>query len=362
MTATRRSLISELDDAVRNGSKGERVETLRRITDLFLAGNARLSEEQISIFDDVIGHLMKRVEDRNLAELSQRLAPISNAPNNVIQTLARHDEIAIAGPVLTFSARLTSADLIEIAKSKAQGHLRAIAHRTDIGPSVTDALLDRGNNEVRQSLAANLTARFSDEGMCQLLEYAERDDSLSGRLGLRSDIPLHLLCSLLENASEPVRQDILARAPSAQRAEVINLLEAMGRTPRDDHADGDSTRPHVLKMSEEGELDEISLLQFARSREYVQMMMGLSVICSVEYRDMEQICGGLKTEDLLIPCRAGGVSWNTFRAIVAATPSGAALGEQRIADLKKDYARLAPSTAQRILHIRCRQLSAAQPV
>jgi len=136
----------------------------------------------------------------------------------------------------------------------------------------------------------------------------------------------------------------------------------MGRKPRDDDADGDLARSHVLKMFEEGELDEISLLTFARSQKYGQMTMGLSVMCSVEYRDMEQICRGLKTEDLLIPCRASGVSWNTFRAIVAATPSGAALGEPRIADLKKDYARLAPSTARRILHIRCRQLSAAQPV
>jgi uncharacterized protein (DUF2336 family) len=362
MTATRRSLIHELDDAVKNGSKGERVETLRRITDLFLAGSARLTEEQISIFDDVIGHLMKRVEDRSLAELSQRLAPVHNAPINVVQALARNDEIAVAGPVLTFSARLTSADLIEICKSKPQGHLQAIARRTDLGPSVTDALLDRGNNDVRQGLADNLTARFSDEGMCLLIKFAEDDESLPAKLGMRSDIPLHLLCSLLEHASELARKDILARAPANQRAEVINLLEAMGRMPRDDNADAETARSHVLKMFEEGELDEISLLQFARSQEFGQMTMGLSAMCSVEYRDMEQICRGLKTEDLLIPCRAGGVSWNTFRAIVAATPTGCTLGEQRIAELKKDYARLAPSTAQRILHIRCRQLSAAQPI
>lgn len=150
MSATRRSLISELDDAVRNGSTSDRVETLRKITDLFLAGGARLSEEQISVFDDVIGHLMKRVEDRGLVELSRRLAPINNAPNNVVQTLARNDEIAIAAPVLTFSARLTSADLVEISRSKTQGHLKAIAYRTDLVPSVTDVLLDRGNNDVHQ--------------------------------------------------------------------------------------------------------------------------------------------------------------------------------------------------------------------
>jgi uncharacterized protein (DUF2336 family) len=361
MIATRRSLIGELDSAVRNGSKRERVETLRRITDLFLASSARLSEEQISVFDDVIGHLMKRVEDRNLAELSQRLAPIENAPNSVIHSLARNNEIAVAGPVLTFSARLTSADLIEISKSKPQGHLQAIACRTDLGPSVTDVLLDRGNFQVHESLAGNQTARFSDEGMCQLIKYAERNESLSGKLGLRLDIPLHLLRSLLENASETVRKDILAVAPAAQRAEVANLLETMGFKVRDDGPDAGGARAHVMKMFEDGELDEISLLEFARSQQHVHMTMALSVMCSVDYREMEQILNGMKIEDLLIPCRAAGVSWNTFRAIMESSPAGGALGEHRMLELKKDYSRLAVSTAERVLRLRSRQLSAVEP-
>ncbi|MGV3633214.1 MAG: DUF2336 domain-containing protein [Pseudorhodoplanes sp.] len=362
MTVMRRSLISELDDAVRNGSKDERVDTLRRITDLFLAESTRLSEEQISIFDDVIGHLMKRVEHRWLTELSERLAPINNAPNNVVQTLARNDEIAIAGPVLTFSVRLTSSDLIEIAKSKPQGHLRAIACRTDLGPSVTDALLERGDDDIRKRLAANLTARFSDEGMCLMIECAAADASLAEKLGLRSDIPLHLLRSLLENASDNALQDIVASAPSAQRAEIMNLLEALGRTPPHDDTSEGAARSDVTKMLEDGELDEIALLQFARAEQFVHLMMGLAVLCSVDFAHVQHICHGLKTEELLIPCRAAGVSWNTFRAIALATPSGAALGEHRLAELKKDYARLAPSTSQRILQIRCRQIAAVQPV
>jgi uncharacterized protein (DUF2336 family) len=362
MTAIRRSLIGELDDAVRNGTKGERVEALRRITDLFLAESERLTEDQIDVFDDVIGHLMKRVHDRNLAELSERLAPIHNAPNNVIQTLARKDEIAIAGPVLTFSIRLTSADLIEIARSKAQGHLRAIANRTDLGPSVTDVLLERGNVEVRDRLIANLTARFSDEGMCQLIELAGEDETLPGKLGRRSDIPLHLFRALLENASDAALQDIVATAPAVQRAEAVNLLEAMGRKPKSDDTDEASVWSRLRKMSEEGELDEVGLLQFAKSRRFVDLIMGLAIMCIVDYRHLRQICHGLKVEDLLIPCRAAGVSWNTFKAIVMATPSGSVLSDQRVSELKKDYGRLVPATAQRILQIRCRQLAATPAV
>lgn len=48
------SIIAELEDAVRTGSPAERVETLRQVTNLFLHDGARLNEEQVKIFDDVM--------------------------------------------------------------------------------------------------------------------------------------------------------------------------------------------------------------------------------------------------------------------------------------------------------------------
>ena len=74
------SLIGELEAAIQSGSKDKRVDTLRRITDLFVADADRFNDQQIGVFDDVLGHLIKRIEGRALAELSERLAPISNAP------------------------------------------------------------------------------------------------------------------------------------------------------------------------------------------------------------------------------------------------------------------------------------------
>src|SRR5271156_5969993 len=99
------SLISELEDAIQSGSKDKRVDSLRRITDLFVADADRLNDQQIEVFDDVLSHLIKRIEGRALAELSGRLAPISNAPIDVVSRLARDDDIAVAEPILKQSAR-----------------------------------------------------------------------------------------------------------------------------------------------------------------------------------------------------------------------------------------------------------------
>ena len=75
------SLIAELEDSIRSGSKDKRIDSLRRITDLFVADADRLNDQQIGVFDDVLGHLIKRIEGKALSELSRRLGPINNAPS-----------------------------------------------------------------------------------------------------------------------------------------------------------------------------------------------------------------------------------------------------------------------------------------
>src|SRR5208282_261591 len=135
------SLISELEDAIQSGSKDKRVDSLRRITDLFVADADRLNDQQIDVFDDVLGHLIKRIEGKALAELSRRLGPINNAPIEVVRRLARDDNIVVAEPILTNSTRLSDGDLIDIASTKTQAHLLAISARQQIGALVTDVLL-----------------------------------------------------------------------------------------------------------------------------------------------------------------------------------------------------------------------------
>jgi uncharacterized protein (DUF2336 family) len=149
------SLIVELEEAIESGSKDKRIDAFRRLTDLFVADADRLSDRQVEVFDDVLGHLIKSIESKALAELSRRLAPIHNAPIEVVRRLARDDDIAIAGPILTASERLSDRDLIEIACSKTQGHLLAISTRPQIGAAVTDVLLQRGEQNVFRTLAEN---------------------------------------------------------------------------------------------------------------------------------------------------------------------------------------------------------------
>ena len=102
------SMMSDLENAVASHSAERRNETLRQVTDLFVGGAPQYSEEQVALFDGVIGRLAQDADVAARTELSARLAAIDNAPVGTIERLANDDAIAVAGPVLKGSVRLTT--------------------------------------------------------------------------------------------------------------------------------------------------------------------------------------------------------------------------------------------------------------
>src|SRR5690242_8647923 len=100
------SLIPELEDVLQHGSVERRVLTLQRITSLFLDGASAFNEDHVRVFDDVLGCLIAEIEGKARAELAHRLAPVGNAPVQVVRKLATDDDISVAGPVLARSRRL----------------------------------------------------------------------------------------------------------------------------------------------------------------------------------------------------------------------------------------------------------------
>jgi uncharacterized protein (DUF2336 family) len=352
-----RLLISELEDAVRRGSQDKRVETLKRVTDLFLNGSERLNEEQIQVFDEVIGHLIARIESKALVELSERLAPINNAPIKVVHTLANDDEIAIAGPVLSLSDRLTTADLIEIAMAKSQSHLFAISQRRSLSEALTDTLIERGDRQVIGKLAENAGARFSEQAYARLVDQPGADESLLEALGLRLDIPLHIFRRLLQRVTEAVRTRLLALATPEKRDDIRDILASISNDVvvenEDLHCDFTAAQRLVQLMHENGELDQMALLEFAKARQYAATVTALATLCSAPIDMIKQMLNDGRNEPLLVPCKAAGISWPTLRALLQDDLLGRVASEDDLKKLKSDYIRLSPTTARKLLDFWC---------
>src|ERR1700691_5387343 len=167
--STSEGLLDELQATLAHGTVARRVETLRRVTDLFISGAVEFSDDQIALFDDVFQCLIHHIETSAKALLSNRLAPVDRAPPLTVRALAFDDLIEVAAPVLSMSERLADETLIETARHKSQAHLMAISTRKVLSGAVTDVLVQRGTDEVVQSTVSNPGAEFSEGGFTRLV-------------------------------------------------------------------------------------------------------------------------------------------------------------------------------------------------
>ena len=346
------SLIADLESALTGDSKDNRGRTLQRVTELFLNDAERLTEDQVKLFDDVLVLLTRKIETQALIELSRRLAPIDNSPMQVIRRLAWDDEIEIAGPVLTLSRRLSTGDLVEIAAAKGQAHLLAICGRHELAESVTDVILNRGDEEVVFKLAGNTRARFSPTGYSLLVKDAQVDDRLAETVALRLDVPPRLLRQLLERATEAVRTKILALAPPETRLEIQRVVSeiaaAVGKAAGAKRDFREAERL-VRAMEQGGKLNEGALVEFVNQRKYEEMTVALARLSSGSLNLIANLMVGLRNDALLVPCKAADLKWATTESILRNRHANHKVSDEILQLARRDYERLSVSTAQRTL-------------
>ena len=346
------SLIAELEAATNEASQQRRVQMLRRVTDLFVGNAGVLGEDQADIFGDVIGHLIQRVEKEALVDLGSRLAPLENAPNTIIQSLARHDEIAVAGPVLARSIKLTDDDLIEIARSKGQDHLGAISERNRIAAAVTDILVERGSASVVRKLSRNQGADFSDSGFQQLTDRAVEDEHLAQNLAQRVDLPASLLERLVSEATDAVRARMLAAAPPDRRNAIeAALASASSRVLRNAtvQRDFDSAQARIAAMTKNGSFNEAAMMQFANGKQYEDMVAGLAKLCSAPIKLIDQLMSQARHDGIIVLCKAASIRWPVCSAILMNRFPKHEMSAGELERARSDYLRLSPATAQRAL-------------
>ena len=347
-----KSIIADLELAVRSGSSDKRVSALRQVTDLFLHNSDRLNDEQIKVFDNVLCLLASRIESTALAELSERLAPVDNAPIEVIRRLARDNEIGVAEPVLSESKRLTTKDLSDIARTQGNAHLLAISGRERLEEAVTDVLVERGNREVFHKLAGNSGARFSETGYGTLVQKAEGDDALAEKVGQRIDIPTHLHRQLISRATEAVRSRLLSLASPQTRDEISRALARAT-----DAVAAETERPrefalaeHIVRiMHSEGKLDDAAVKNFAKRGKFDEVTAAVAVLCSAPLHVISELIMGARNDAVLLPCKAAGLEWPTVEIILRGRHGHEAPSSKIMDIARNDFKKLSIATAQKTL-------------
>jgi uncharacterized protein (DUF2336 family) len=355
------SIVNEVETAINAGSAEKRLETIKRVTDLFLTSAGSFDSEQIRLFDAVLERLVKTIEIRAiadvsariaLAEMSSQLATTAQSPPSVVRRLAKNDEIAIAGPVLRESARLNTEDLVEISETKGEQHLLAVSGRWWLNEVVTDAILARRYPTVSRRIVNNPGARVSAAGFAIVVAQAESDPELAIETGIRVDLPPELRHQLLSRATEDVRSRLLARAPPHVFEEIRSAIAAVsagvGREMSKAH-DFTAAKRFVALLNANGELNEATLLGFAKQRKYEETVAALAALSQSTVEVIRPLMQSLRDDGVLIPCKVAGLSWETVSAILESRFATDSMGPHELEKVRGQFGRITNENARRLL-------------
>jgi uncharacterized protein (DUF2336 family) len=344
------SLLDDLEETLAHGTIARRVEALQRVTDLFVTRAPEYSEELVAVFDDVYEYLTREIETSAKAILAQRLAPVPNAPPKTIRRLAFDESIAVAGPVLALSPRLSDADLVDNVLTRGREHMLAISRRATLSPVVTDALVEHGDNDVVHSTVSNPGANFSEMGFNRLVERADGDDRLTVCICRRDDIPRQHYLALLARASNEVRARLEALNPRAGR-DVAAAVEQAAAAQQTASAAASiaavDAHQRVEILHRKGELNEKQLLEFINAGEFEAVSASLARMIDLPSDVTERMLVEQRSEGIFVIAKSLGLSWPTVLALLRMR--GGANGTDDTALSKASYERLRLATAQQAL-------------
>jgi uncharacterized protein (DUF2336 family) len=345
-------LIPGLDEIVRQGDPKRLADIALQIAELFLERATNFQSDHVDLFDRVLIDLVPHTEIPARADLAERLSVLDNAPRALVGHLAREDEISIAGPLLRRSPVIDEGALIEIARSKGQGHLLAMSERPKLSPDLTDVILRRGDRDVVRRTAANAGALFSQAGYSAMIKRAAKDGVLTLAVGQREDLPDQLLKELLAGSIDIVRRRLFDVAKPGRQAAIGRAMSQIsgGAERVESRRDFASAQRAILALHRAGELNESALLGFAKTHKYEESVAALSAMSGVKIATLDRLMAGDRHDPVLIIAKAVGLEWATARALILLR-----LGPARVpspTDIEKvrsNFVRLMPSTAERVV-------------
>jgi uncharacterized protein (DUF2336 family) len=347
------SLIPGLDEIIKHGDPNRRAEAARRIAELYFEEVATLRPDHVDLFDGALINLVPDTEIASRVELAERLSVIVNAPRGLVGQLAREDEILIAGPLLRRSPVIDEGALIDIARIKGQGHLLAMSERPTLSPGVTDIIVRRGDREVVRRAAGNTGAVFSQTGYSVLITRASQDGVLTLKVGQRDDLPDQQLKDLLAGSIDIIRRRLFEVVKPARQAAIKQAMSEISGVPEpvESRRDFAPAQRAILALHSAGELNEAALLGFAKAFKYEESIAALAAMSGVRVTTLDRLITGERYDPILIVGKVVGLEWATVRALILLR-----LGAHRvpsptdIESARVNFARLMPSTAQRVVN------------
>jgi uncharacterized protein (DUF2336 family) len=269
----------------------------------------------MGLFDAVMGALAAEMEVAVRAELAERMADADAPPASLMRALAA-DEIEVSRPVLQRSRALSDEDLLQLARTKGQDHLRAISQRPTVSTVVSDAIVERADDDTLGLLLRNTGAELSRKAHERAVDRAAVNPDLHEAVVGREQLPIDLLNEMYFVVEARLRD----RITSANAAIDPARLEAALSAGRKRVALGDGALPADYAEAEaavraqiaRGEMGPRVLAAMLRNRETTRFLIALAEMADIDFHTARRILERRELDALAIVCKAADFDRSLF--------------------------------------------------
>ena len=347
-----KSRLKQLIEVAREGSSDRRRDLLREITDVFMAEPDRYSSAELQHFDVIMSTVTEQVEIALRREIAEKLADTPDAPKGLLRQLA-HDEIHVAEPILSRSPALDEEDLVRVVRQRGQDHMKAITKRRDVPQKLTAELVERGNAEVLTSLAENSGAKFDEDSMEKMVDYARSIKELQKPMAERYDLPPQLLTKMYFFVSSQLKKEILRRSdlldPSViDQAVDANRSKILNEAVKNANSKVAEAQEFIAHHIRQGSITETLLKDLIEAGRSTEFLLAFSHFAGVDTTTAKNILNDSTFESVAICCRSAEMERATFTKIVFGLQKNPSEQNKalRILDL---YSKIPPEAAERVM-------------
>jgi uncharacterized protein (DUF2336 family) len=281
----------------RDADEAVRAELAAKVAKL-TALEGRGAQEKAQRFVEETLELLARDQATRVRQiLAEALKSVAGAPPQVIQRLARDAEDVVACPVLEFSPLLSDEDLLEIiASSGVSSRLCAISRRSNLGETISDAIVQRDDRQAVSELLANGSAQIREETLDSLIEASVKVTAWQPALVARPALSPGAVKKLAGFVADSLLQRLQSRSDLDERtakavAEVVRQrIEEGGRSaPEASAAGAPAADPaaEVARLKKAGKLNSevVGDAVLAGQRDFVRHALAAMAGVGLDYVD-----------------------------------------------------------------------------
>lgn len=341
-------ILDELQTLSVTKSSENRRALLHRITDLFEITSDKQEENHRHAFDQIMEKLAFELEVSVRAEFADRLADLANPPRKLSHKFAL-DKIDVARPILQRSKILSDEFLVKVAQTQSQDHLLAICTRENINIKVTDALVDRGNNKVLETVSSNEGANFSRKSFEKLSKHADKNTQLNTILSGRNDTPADLMKLIKSRVAEKIKLDAKQAGANITDEELDSTIDAKSVNIQLSEAEKEAAFQEIDYLHNRKQLDERVIIHYVKMSKLEETVYCLSLMTNIDQATIKHTLTKAELPALAVLCKANTFERSTFASLLQLRENLSNTSGSEIVEAIRRYESLDLETAQRVI-------------